>query len=254
MNFLKVGIVENVILPDAFMYLNQQRNTTSITMSHLRPHPAFVKSSVNVNIKNTFKQKTDKYTYAFNNRSYVDFDIYNILKKSTVDRSGVCSHIQTSTKPVIFFMCYDVGYNTTLKTFIRHVVCCVAFPGDTVKILFFDMRNLCDISPTHQELIETEISRKCGKPVELINASCLGSECLYLQKFKGENEVGWCVGWALYFLNMLTSPLFRGKYVADMTEFQYKLHISKLYEKIYGVLSSEKSNHFIEKWYTSQLA
>ena len=223
-------------------------------MSHLRPHPAFVKASVNLNIKKTFKQRTDKYTYAFNERTYVDFDIYNILKKPTVDRSGVCAHLKSSSKPVVFFMCYDVGNNTHLRMFIRHVVCCVAFPSeDTVKILFFDMRNLCDISPKHQELIETEISRKCGKTIELINASCLRSECIYLQKFKGDDEVGWCVGWALYFLNILTSPLFRGKYVADMTEFQYKLHISKLYEKIHAYMASEKSNHLIEKWYTSQL-
>jgi hypothetical protein len=222
-------------------------------MDHLRPHPATVKSSINLKIKKLFASKTDKYTYALNDRTYVDFDIYNIYKKPTVDRSGVCHHIRTSTKPVVFFMCYDVGDNPTLGVFIRHIVCCVAFPGDTVNILFFDMRDLCDISPKHQELIETEISRKCGKTVNLINASCLTSECIYLQKFKGEDEIGWCVAWALYFLNMLTSPLFRGKYVADMTEHQYKLHISKLYEKIYGVLSSEKSNHFIEKWYTSQL-
>ncbi len=222
--------------------------------SHLRPHPATVKSSINLKIKKLFASRTDKYTYALNNTTYVDFDIYNIDKKPTVDRSGVCKLIRTSDKPVIFFMCYDVGYNDHLKLFIRHIVCCLAFPGETVKILFFDMRDLCDISPKHQELIETEISRKCGKPVNLINASCLGSECIYLQKFKGEDEVGWCVAWGLYFLNVLTSPLFRGKYVADMTEAQYKLHINKLYEKIHSYMASKNSNHFIEKWYIAQLS
>ncbi len=222
-------------------------------MSHLRPHPATVKSSINLKIKKLFASKTDKYTYALNDRTYVDFDIYNIDKKPTIDRSGVCRLIRTSTKPVVFFMCYDVGYNPTLEVFIRHIVCCVAFPGDTVKILFFDMRDLCDISPKHQELIETEISKKCGKPINLINASCLGSECIYLQKFKGEDEIGWCIAWALYFLNMLTSPLFRGKYVADMNEAQYKLHIGKLYAKIHSHMADSKSNHFIEKWYISQL-
>jgi hypothetical protein len=151
-------------------------------------------------------------------------------------------------------MCYDVGYSSILKLFIRHIVCCVAFPEDTVKILFFDMRDLCDISPKHQKLMETEISRKCGKPVELINASCLGSECIYLQKFKGDDEVGWCVAWALYFLNIITAPLFRGKYLADMGILQQKLHVHRLYEKIYGMLSEAKSNHMIEKWYISQLS
>ena len=223
-------------------------------MSHLRPHPASVKSSINLKIKKLFASRTDKYTFALNERTYVDFDIYNIDKKPTIDRSGVCNLIRTSAKPVVFLMCYDVGNNPKLGLFIRHVVCCVAFPGETTKILFFDMRDLCDISPKHQEVIETEISRKCKKPVELINASCLGSECIYLQKFKGDNEVGWCVAWALYFMNMLTSPLFRGKYVADMNEAQYKLHISNLYTKIYGILSEQKSNHLIEKWYISQFA
>ena len=222
-------------------------------MSHLRPHPAAVKSSINLKIKKLFASRTDKYTFALNERTYVDFDIYNVLKKPTIDRSGVCSLIATSKKPVVFLMCYDVGNNSTLGLFIRHVVCCVAFPGDTTKILFFDMRDLCDISPKHQEVIETEISRKCGKEIELINASCLGSQCIYLQKFKGDDEVGWCVAWALYFMSMLASPLFRGKYVADMTEAQYKLHISKLYEKTYSILNSEKSNHLIERWYISQL-
>lgn len=220
---------------------------------HLRPHPANVKSSVNLKLKKLFASKTDKYTYALNDRTYVDFDVYNILKKPTIDRSGVCHLLRTSTKPVIFFMCYDVGNNPTLKLFIRHVVCCVAFPGDTVNILVFDMRDLCDISPKHQELIETEISRKCGKSINIINASCLRSECIYLQKFKGDNEIGWCIAWALYFLNILTSPLFRGKYIADMSEFQYKLHISNLYEKIHSYMASKKSNHLIEKWYVEQL-
>lgn len=220
---------------------------------HLRPHPATVPPSKNLQIKKLFASRTDKYTYAFNDRGYVDFDIYNITGGSTVDRSGVCRAIRTSAKPVVFFMCYDVGYDSVIRVFIRHIVCCVAFPGESVKVLFFDMRNLCDISPGHQKLIEAEISRKCGKPVELINASCLDGECLYLQKFKGRKEIGWCIAWALYFLNILTKPLFRGKYVADMKEPQYSLHIKNLYKTVYRHLSTNKSNSLIERWYISQL-
>lgn len=220
---------------------------------HLRPHPAAVNVQTNLKIKKLFASRTDKYTYAFNSRSYVDFDIYNVFKEPTVDRSHVCELISTSDKPVVFFLCYDVGYNTTLKVFIRHIVCCVAFPSThVVKILFFDMRNLCDISPKHQTLIEDEISSRCKKPVDLINAACISKECVYLQKFKGEHEIGWCVAWALFFLeNAISKPLFRGKYLADMTEEQYVKHIGNMYKKIHTAMKRSKTNHFIERWYVS---
>lgn len=221
----------------------------SAKQEHLRPHPAAVPPTKNLQIKKLFASRTDKYTYAFNSRSYVDFDVYNVSKRPTIDRSGVCKLIATSAKPVVFFMCYDVGDDPVLQAFIRHIVCCVAFPGERTKILFFDMRDLYDISPKHQELIETEISRKCGRPVDLINASCLSGKCLYLQSFKSRTEVGWCIAWALYFLNVLTKPLFRGKYIADMTEAQYSLHVKNLYTTIYRHLSTEKSNKLIERWY-----
>ena len=214
-----------------------------------------VKTQTNLKLKQIFASKTDKYIFATNSRTYVDFDIYNIFKEPTVDRSHVCELLKTSTKPVVFFLCYDVGYNTTLKTFIRHVVCCVAFPSTTViKVLFFDMRNLCDISPKHQTLIEDEISRKCGRSIDLINASCISKDCIYLQKFKGENEIGWCVAWALFFLsNVITEPLFRGKYLADMTEEQYTKHVGNMYKHIHATMKKAKTNHLIERWYVGAL-
>ena len=99
------------------------------------------------------------------------------------------------------------------------------------------MRNLCDISKKHQEHIEKEIEKKCKKKVILENASCFSGKCLYLQKFKGDYEVGWCIAWALFFLSKLDPSL--------MT----KDHIEKLYKHVYSILSKAKSNRPIEEWY-----
>jgi hypothetical protein len=209
---------------------------------HLRPHPARVLVKTNLKIKNKFAKRTDAFTYAFNKKSYVDFDIYNILKKPTVDRSHVCEAISTSKKPVVFFLCYDVGENKYVNLFIRHVVCCVAFPHhDNVRILFFDMRNLCDISKKHQEHIEHEISRKCAKKVILENASCLGNECIYLQHFKDKYEIGWCIAWALFFLDKAITQ--------DPTFVEDNRNIKKMYKHIYNILSKANSNRPIEEWY-----
>lgn len=204
---------------------------------HLRPHPAEVKVGTNLKIKNKFAT-SNAFTYAFNNRSYVDFDIYNILGNPSVDRSNVCKMLKTSKKPVVFFLCYDVGDNKYVNLFIRHIVCCVAFPSDQeVRILFFDMRNLCDISKKHQEHIEKEIEKKCGIRVLLENASCFGGKCLYLQKFKGDYEIGWCIAWALFFLSKLDA------------EHIKKDDIQSLYKHVYSILSNAKSNRPIEEWY-----
>ena len=216
-------------------------------MQHLRPHPTTVKAGINLTLKkNSASKLPDKYTYAFNNRGYVDFDIYNILKKPTVDRSGVGLAIRTSTKPVVFFMCYDVGYNSILKLFVRHIVCCVS---ENQKVLFFDMRNLCDISPEHQKVIEREISAKSGTPVELINASCVGKKCTYLQKFKGDDELGWCIAWALFFLETVVTD----NGFADLDISQKKKYTDKFYRNVYATLSKEKSNRPIEEWYIKSL-
>jgi hypothetical protein len=196
-----------------------------------------VKVGTNLKIKNKFATN-NAFTYAFNNRSYVDFDIYNILGNPSVDRSNVCKMLKTSKKPVVFFLCYDVGDNKYVNLFIRHIVCCVAFPSDQeVRILFFDMRNLCDISKKHQEHIEKEIEKKCGIRVLLENASCFGGKCLYLQKFKGDYEIGWCIAWALFFLSKLDAERIK------------KDDIQSLYKHVYSILSNAKSNRPIEEWY-----
>jgi hypothetical protein len=205
-------------------------------VEHLRPHPASVPVRSNVALKEKFASSNDAFTYAFNKRGYTDFDIYNILKKPTVDRSGVGHAIATSTKPVVFFLCYDVGYSKVLNLFIRHIVCCVAKGKD---VIFFDMRDLCDIAPEHQRRIEHELERKSGVTgIKLHNASCFGGKCIYLQRFKGEDELGWCIAWALYFLQWITQH-------GVPTESSVK----KLYTHINKALIHHKSNHPIEEWY-----
>jgi hypothetical protein len=203
---------------------------------HLRPHPASVPVKANVKLKQDFAKDSSAFTYAFNTRGYTDFDIYNLLGKPSVDRSGVGLAIATSTKPVVFFLCYDVGYDKTLNLFIRHIVCCVAKGKD---ILFFDMRDLCDIAPEHQKRIERELERKSGiSGLKLHNASCFGDSCIYLQRFKGKDELGWCIAWALYFLQWLTEH-------GPPTEQSVK----KLYTHLNSILKSRQSNSPIEEWY-----
>jgi hypothetical protein len=203
---------------------------------HLRPHPAEVPVKQNVRMKQDFAKDSSKFTYAFNDRGYTDFDVYNVLGKPTVDRSGVGKAIATSKKPVVFFLCYDVGYDATLNLFIRHIVCCVAKGKD---VLFFDMRDLCDISPEHQKLIEVELEKKSGvSGLKLHNASCFGESCIYLQRFKGNDELGWCIAWALYFLQWLTQN-------GPPTHASVK----KLYTHLNSVLDHRQSNSPIEEWY-----
>jgi hypothetical protein len=204
-------------------------------MDHLRPHPTEVSAAKIKKLKNALST-SDSFLYVGNSRTYADFEIYNELGHPTIDHSGVGKAIRESAKPVVFFLTYDVGYNNKLKRFIRHIVCCVALHKK--DILFFDMRDLCDISPKHQKLIEKELGRKSGiQTLKLVNASCFG-ECIYLQRFKGDYEMGWCIAWALFFLEKLSR-------MGTVTRAKVK----SLYKKIDGTLEKEKSNRFIEEWF-----
>lgn len=214
-------------------------------MEHLRPHPSNVPPHANLKIKNIFASRTPAYHYAFNNNGYTDFDVYNILGTATVDRSNVGLALRTSTKPVVFFLCYDVGQDKKLDMFIRHVVCCVAF-GPTVY--FLDMRDLADISPSHKKYIEKELERKSGvSGIQLVNAACFTGQCVYLQRFKDKQEVGWCIAWALYFLDSIT-----GRYKLAHARDKKK-YLSNLYRNINTILSASETNLPIEMWYSATL-
>ena len=215
-------------------------------MEHLRPHPTELPEKVNINKK--FELRTsDAYHYAFNPHDYVDIDFFNVLGLPTKVYPGLRYALEYVKKPVIFFTGYDVGPNDTLNAFVRHVVCSLAVhEGTHVSIYFFDMRNLRDISPSMQTHMETAFGKYAGVPVRLVNVACVDrSKCLYLQRFKGEGEFGWCMAWALMFLDYLTS----NPSILHKTPEGRKKAIAKLYSSIDRRLSGPKTNHFIEMFY-----
>jgi len=198
-------------------------------------HPSAVPVWKNRMLKHFFANNS-AYTYAFNPTTYMDFDIYNIGGHPSVDRSGVGHAIRTSNKPVVFFLGYDVGPDTYNKLFIRHVVCCIAYGGD---VMFLDMRNLNDISKTLQSMIEKSLSKSAGIPVSIVNAACLSGSCKYLQRFKDRHAVGWCIAWALFFLNNITNAH------APID----KKYIRNLYASVDKTLDDAHTNTPIEEWY-----
>lgn len=211
----------------------------------MRPHPTEVPASQQLKLKQFFASRTNSYEYAFNPTDYIDFEIFNITKRRTKDNSHVGKALSASTKPVVFFLTYEVGYDKVLKKFIQHVVCCVAFGKN---ILFFDMRDLCDISKRHQQRIESELERASGLfGIHLHNACYTGNEYVYLQRFKPETEVGWCIAWALFFLNTITTRPLLSR-IADR-----KKYVIDLYKSIDTILDHEQSNHPIERWYLKSL-
>jgi len=220
---------------------------------HLRPHPTQVARYKNAFLKHQLAERTSKYTYAFNDTNYCDFNVFNIHKKPSADLSGVGNALRTSKKPVVFFLTYDVGFNRKIGIFIRHIVCCVAYPSARkTPILFFEMRNLRDISPGHQQFIEKEIETLCDVPeVSLINLACQ-DKCIYLQRFKSEYEIGWCVAWSLFFLDFITKS-HEKEYLPDMTMNRQLKLLAELYRDVDKTLGDEESNQPIERWYTNLL-
>jgi hypothetical protein len=214
--------------------------------THLRPHPTEVAQKHN--IKKKFElRRSDAYHYAFNPHDYVDIDFFNVLDKPTKIYSGLRYALEYVQKPVIFFTGYDVGANDILEAFVRHVVCSLAVhEGSHINIYFFDMRNLRDISPSMQRHMETEFSKHAKVPVHLVNSACVDrSTCVYLQRFKGEKEFGWCIAWALLFLEYLT----KHPQILRKSSEEKRAEIARLYTDIDERLSEPRSNHYIEKYY-----
>ena len=210
---------------------------------HLRPHPTEVDEKRNIAKKMEMRHKTPAFFYAFDPTNYCDIEIFNKTKESTHVYEGLAAALQYSELPVLFFTCYDVGPNETLGVFVRHVVCTMV-QGDS--IYFFDMRNLRQISERMQAHLEAEFSRIAGRKLHLVNLACAGQKkCLYLQRYKGKTEMGWCIGWALMFLDHLTDhPEF-----ASMNKQSKTKHAAQLYRQIDKQLSAPKSNAFIEQYY-----
>jgi len=166
---------------------------------HMRPHPTEIREKQNTALKFGFRNRTDEYHYPFAIRNYCDVEFHNITGEPTTAYIGLKAALQFVEKPSIFFICYDVGYNRILQTFVRHVVCSLAVrEGDGLTVYMFDMRNFRDISGHFQADMEKTLSEYAKVPVKIVNAACLyNSKCIYLQRFKGDHEMGWCIGWAL---------------------------------------------------------
>ena len=215
---------------------------------HLRPHPTEIEEKRNIAKKMEMRHKSRVFFYAFDPANYCDLEIFNKTKEPPRVYAGVSAALEYSELPVVFFTGYDVGPNETLGVFVRHVVCCVA-QDDTVY--FFDMRNLRQISDRLQAQLETEFSRAAGRPMKLLNLACVErkSKCLYLQRFKGKAEMGWCIGWALMFLEYITDH----PELAQMSKEEKTKHAARLYRWIDKQLTSKKSNAFIEHYYIKLL-
>ena len=215
---------------------------------HLRPHPTQISDSRNISKKMELRTNPN-YFFAFNPDDYCDFMIRNKESGDVIVYPGLRAAMAHSELPVVFFTCYDVGDNETLGVFVRHVVCCVADTKEST-VYFFDMRNLRQISNDMKVTLEFEFSKLAGKPMQLLNSACVErTKCIYLQRFKGDHEMGWCIAWALLFL----------KYLCDHSEFAKMnkagktKHIAQMYLDIDKKLSVSKSNHFIEKFYIKQM-
>lgn len=230
-------------------------------------HPTEQDERVNIRLKNDIAGRVrGKYIFAFDRNDYCDFEVFNILGRPTrASREfiqGFRTLYQTPNKPVIFFLCYDVGYKKELDDqFIRHVVCCVASRngGDTIHVLMFDMRNLREISNDLRDHIEKEIARTTQKPsslkVSITNVACVDRrKCVYLQRFKGLHEMGWCIAWASFFLDAaLARPVWKGKYAYELTFEEQKEAFAEVYRLVDAELRRTRTNGFIEDWYTLEL-
>lgn len=213
--------------------------------SHLRPHPTQVAEVHNIAKKMEIASHSESYLFAFNPSDYGDFDIYNKGTGAVKVYPGLRTAMRYSELPVVFFTCYDVGANKILDVFVRHVVCCVADRRQGT-VFFFDMRNLRQISNQMKTTLEREFTALAGRPMALVNAACLGrKKCVYLQRFKGNHEMGWCIGWALFFLQWLVNtPAF-----ATMSRADREKQVAALYRDVDKQLAVPKSNHFIEAYY-----
>lgn len=229
-------------------------------------HPTKQDERVNIRLKEQIVSRVrDRYVFAFDRSDYCDFEVFNILKEPTRAPREFVRGFQTlyleNPKPVVFFLCYDVGYKKELDDqFIRHVVCCVASrTGNTVHVLMFDMRNLREISNDLREILESELARVTHKPdsikLHITNIACVDRrKCVYLQRFKGLHEMGWCIAWASFFLDAaIARPVWKGKYANELTFDEQKHAFAEIYRLVDAQLRATHSNGFIEDWYTLEL-
>lgn len=201
-----------------------------------------------------------RYTFAFSRSNYCDIEIYNITGKPTTTakgfREGMATLASPDAKPVVFFLGYDVGFKEGPARFVRHVVCCIANRTPSrVEVLGFDMRNLREISNTLREHLESEFRRFVPVPVVYTNIACVQrTSCVYLQRYKKHTDIGWCIAWALFFLDAaLCSPVEGHLYASDLSVSKQKHAFAEIYRLVDRELSRRKSNGFIEDWFAAEL-
>lgn len=205
---------------------------------------------------------SDKYTAGFSRTNYCDIEIFNITGKKTTSCKEFREAFKTletdGSKPVVFFLCYDVGYKEGPDRFVRHVVCCLATRTKTkIEILGFDMRNLREISNDLRKTLIDEIAEqvKVSLPIEYTNIACVErSSCLYLQRYKKKTDIGWCIAWALFFLEAaICAPVWDGKFANELSVANQKHAFADLYRVVNGELERRKTNGFIEDWFAAEL-
>lgn len=204
----------------------------------------------------------DKYTFAFSRSNYCDIEVYNILGRQTTSakefREGFKTLDTPGAKPVVFFICYDIGHREGIDTFIRHVVCCLARRTPTkIEVSMFDMRNLREIDNKLRAFLEQELAAETGvmTPIRVQNNACVErSACVYLQRYKPKTDIGWCIAWALFFLETaICRPIQNGQYAADLSLTKQKEAFAELYRVVDRQLRATKTNGFIEDWFASEL-
>jgi hypothetical protein len=207
-------------------------------------------------------QVSDKYTSGFSRTNYCDIEIFNITGKKTTSckefREAFSTLESESAKPVVFFLCYDVGYKEGPDRFVRHVVCCLATRTKTkIEILGFDMRNLREISNDLRKILITEIEQQVNVTVPIVytNIACLErSSCVYLQRYKKQTDIGWCIAWALFFLDVaIASPVMNGQYASTLSIADQKRAFAEIYRIVNRELEQRKTNGFIEEWFAAEL-
>lgn len=227
-------------------------------------HPTDVDERTLVRMKQKRARGSEGYFFAFSKSSYCDLDINNKTEKSTTScpefREGMKQLIHGDRKPVVFFTCYDIGYKKQYKTFIRHVVLCIANRiGDTVEVFMFDMRNLREIDNHHRSFIENEISKEIhlpeGMTVSLTNMACIERKsCIHLQRFRASDDPGWCVAWALFFTDFaVLSPILNGKKACELSAPDQKRGFAEIYRNVDNALKVNKNNDIIQDWFAEVL-
>lgn len=226
-----------------------------------RVHPTDVDEHRMIKFKKDLAGGNRNYFFAFSSTDFADLDAYNKLHERTTScpefKAGM-KQLLTGGKPVVFFMTYDIGRKKQIKDiYIRHVICCLANKiGDHIEVFMFDMRNLRQIDNHLRQFLENQIANQIGfHDVRITNLACIEREaCVYLQRFKPRTDIGWCMAWALFFLDSaLMRPIWHEKHAYELDPYEQKKGFAEVYRVIDETLREDKKNDLIELWFQSLL-